>query len=545
MRVITVSEMLADHGHDAFVARPELDEHLGLATIRALQADSKRTAIIDRSLERRTLSAEHLLIGSLAMADRWRDAIPEQRVGIVFPPGIGGFVANLAVILAGKTPVNLNYTLGPEAVESCMDQAGIKTIISTEIVRKKIPGIPWPEEIIDVLKERESLGMIKLMRWAAKVKLDSPESLAEEIDLDVSTGKGREAGILFSSGSTGAPKGVILSHRNVLSNVEQVAAAGLFSTEYPMLGCLPIFHSFGFTITMWMPILKGIQVATVPSPLEFKKIAQVIQEEKLRILIGTPTFFRPYLAKIEPELLETLEFVVAGAEKTPEGMQQKWQDKFGCEYLEGYGITETSPVIGVNLPARLKTDDRPVRKDGSIGPILPGLQVKVTDPETGAAIPVTQTGVIAFKGPNIFEGYLNKPELTAEVIKDGWYTSGDLGHVDADGFLFIDGRLSRFSKVGGEMVPHGTVEQAITKAYGLEDEAEIQVAVAGVRDEAKGEVLVLLSTFAIEANDLRDKLTAAGLANLWIPKRIKQVEKIPVLGTGKLDLKGIVSLAAG
>ena len=241
--------------------------------------------------------------------------------------------------------------------------------------------------------------------------------------------------------------------------------------------------------------------------------------------------------------------MVAGAEKTPEGFADAWEARFGSLYLEGYGLTETSPVVSVNTPSIPKGvnypgDSTEGSRRGSVGRMMPGHAARILDPNTMKDIEVTKVGLLMLKGPNIFRAYLGEPKRTAEVKQGEWFITGDLARFDEDGFLFIEGRLSRFSKIAGEMVPHGTVEDALIKAYSLFDVEQPMIAVAGRPDKAKGEALVLLAAMDLELEDVREKLNGAGLANLWIPKEIKRVEVIPTLATGKLDLRQIQVLAS-
>jgi acyl-[acyl-carrier-protein]-phospholipid O-acyltransferase/long-chain-fatty-acid--[acyl-carrier-protein] ligase len=289
-------------------------------------------------------------------------------------------------------------------------------------------------------------------------------------------------------------------------------------------------------------------VVTVPSPLDTRKIIDALREERCTVWVAAPTFARPVLKKAEPKDLRHLEVLVTGAEKLPEDLAAFAREKFHLELMQGYGLTETSPAIGVNQPdpaVAAETNTHQVgQRPGSIGRLLPGITARVLDPETFAERPATETGLIVFRGPNVFVGYLNDPEKTAAAFREGWFVTGDLGRFDEDGFLFIEGRLSRFSKLGGEMVPHGTLEQKIIEAFGLEGAEGYAVFVAGIPDPAKGEQLVLLSTRdEITPESLREKLSAAGVANLWIPRVVKKVDAIPVLGTGKLDLKAAKALA--
>jgi acyl-[acyl-carrier-protein]-phospholipid O-acyltransferase/long-chain-fatty-acid--[acyl-carrier-protein] ligase len=282
----------------------------------------------------------------------------------------------------------------------------------------------------------------------------------------------------------------------------------------------------------------------LPSPLEVKKVAEAIEAESATILLATPTFLKPYLKHIEPQKIASLKYVVAGAEKTPEGFADAWEARFGSLYMEGYGLTETSPVVSINLPALPVGANYPGNstegsRRGSVGRMLPGQAARILNPDTLEELDVDSVGLLVLKGPNVFSAYLNEPERTAEVKNGEWFTTGDLARFDQDGFLFIEGRLSRFSKIGGEMVPHGTVEDALVKSYGLQESEVPMLAVAGRPDEAKGESLVLLTTIDLELDEVREKLSAAGFTNLWIPKEIKRIESIPMLATGKLDLKAI------
>jgi acyl-[acyl-carrier-protein]-phospholipid O-acyltransferase/long-chain-fatty-acid--[acyl-carrier-protein] ligase len=317
-----------------------------------------------------------------------------------------------------------------------------------------------------------------------------------------------------------------------------------------MLACLPMFHSFGFTVTLWYPLLRGCAAVTLPSPLDTRKITDAIRDEECTVLVGAPTFLRPLLRKAGRGDLRTLDLVVTGAEKLPTELYDAFREKFYLEIMQGYGLTETAPVSSVNqpdppMPPETADADRQHGKlTGSVGRLLPGMTARLLDPGTMAELPPTATGLVALRGANIFGGYLGDEPKTRAAFHDGWFVTGDLGRFDEDGFLFIEGRLSRFSKIGGEMVPHGTVEQTLVKALGVDAGEGYTVVVTGVPDPGKGEALVLLTTLDLAADTVREKLTAAGLTNLWIPRIVRRVEKIPVLSTGKLDLKACQTLAA-
>ncbi len=539
-------QSLQDLAEEAFSQRPVLRSHIGLAVFEGLAAAGSREILVDYTEDRKPIQAKQLLALGIAFRDRLAKTTSAKRVGIVLPPGIGATVANLACVLGGKVPVNLNFSLGAAALKSCVNRAEIDTLITTEKVKKRFPDLPGTSNELDIKDELQALSKASIGLRLGLLKL-FPSSLSSRFFKVPRHGDREEAALIFTSGSSGEPKGVVLSHRNLLGNVTQISDINLIDQDQILLGNLPLFHSFGFLVTLWYPLIKGIRLVTLPSPLELRKAIDAIYEEKVTALLGTPTFLKPYLRKADPEKIASLQFVIVGAEKTPKGLAEEWESKFGSKYLEGYGLTETSPVSSVNLPDPPSTKEEKFKEVGSrkgaAGRLLPGVTIRFIDPDTNEERPYGETGIIKLRGPNIFEGYLGQPEKTSEVLKDGWLITGDLGRLDEDGFLHIEGRLSRFSKIGGEMVPHGTVEEAILSALEINPGEGPVIAIASREDSAKGEALVLLTSIEIDLANLRSKLSDAGLANLWIPKAHKKVDSIPTLATGKLDLKGIKDLA--
>jgi acyl-[acyl-carrier-protein]-phospholipid O-acyltransferase/long-chain-fatty-acid--[acyl-carrier-protein] ligase len=292
-------------------------------------------------------------------------------------------------------------------------------------------------------------------------------------------------------------------------------------------------------------LLLDIRAAYHFSPLDTRIVAKLAELRKATILLATPTFLRSYLRRCEPEELETLEVVVAGAEKLPPTLCEAFEQKFGIRPVEGYGTTELSPLVSVNVPLSRSKSLNVECKEGSVGRPVPGVSVKAVDPETFEDLPLGEPGMLLVKGPNVMKGYLGQPEETAKVMRDGWYITGDIAMVDTDGFIFITGRLSRFSKIGGEMVPHIRIEEAIQKILGQE-EGELSVVVTSVPDEKKGERLVVVHTkLAKPPEEICRELVAGGLPNLWIPDAgsFLEVEAIPVLGSGKIDLVAVANLA--
>jgi acyl-[acyl-carrier-protein]-phospholipid O-acyltransferase/long-chain-fatty-acid--[acyl-carrier-protein] ligase len=537
-------EKLLELGEFCYQRRPELMGHLGRAAVQGLKKRPFDEAIID-GMDGRARKRGDLLAASIALS-RWiKKHCPGDRVAIVLPPSVGAVVANVGVTLANKVPVNMNFTSGRTALQSAINRGQVSQAISAKLFMKRLEDFPWPQEV-----HRLEEVMVKLkpriILWRIISAVTPAWLLSDLLGLPRKPDR-EEAVLLFTSGSSGEPKGVVLSHRNVLGNVQQFGSMLNLGREDSVMASLPFFHSFGCTVTLWYPLIGGVRSVTYPTPVDVVKNAEIIERHKISLLVTTPTFLRGYLKRAEPKQFASIKLLVTGAEKLPRELAESFEEKFGKHVLEGYGLTETSPVVSTNLPdpAPSRPDDtvQPSDRAGSVGKLLPGEAAQIRDPETDALLSPHELGMLWLKGPNIFEGYLNEPERTAEVLRDGWFKTGDLGRLDEDGFLYIEGRLSRFSKIAGEMVPHETIEAKIVEALSLKTEEERVVAIVGVPDRAKGEALVLLATQVLSAEKIREHLLAAGLPNLWIPRTIKLVEKIPILGSGKLDLGKCKELA--
>jgi len=540
--IALVRERLLMLGEWAYQRRPQLRGHLARACIRGLKRRQFDPAVID-GMDGSVTSRGTVLAASIALSRHLLGHCPGRRVAVVLPPGRAAVIANAALVLAGKVPVNLNFTAGRAASEAAIRIAGISHVITAGPVIKRLPAFPWPEH---TLRIEEVLPRMKKKIILCRLLVFLPWRLLAALLGAPSRGDHAEAVLLFTSGSAGEPKGVVLSHRNILGNVSQFSGMLDLAREDAVLGCLPFFHSFGSTVTLWYPLLEGIRLVTHPNPLDTAKNAELIQRHRITLLISTPTFLRAYLRKAEPAQIASLKLIVTGAEKLPAELAAAFEARFGKAVEQGYGLTEASPVVSTNLPdpAKSKPEDsvQPSSRPGSAGKLAPGMAAQIRDPESGAPLSLHETGMLWLRGPNIFEGYLDDPERTAAVLDAGWFRTGDLGRFDEDGFLFIEGRLSRFSKIGGEMIPHETIETKIREALSISPE-ETCVAVTGIPDEAKGEALILLSTIEIDPATLRTALGAIGIPNLWIPKRILRVEAIPTLASGKLDLKALRELA--
>ncbi|HUL71794.1 MAG TPA: acyl-[ACP]--phospholipid O-acyltransferase [Vicinamibacterales bacterium] len=459
----------------------------------------------------------------------------DQHVGLLLPASVGGALANIATFMAGRVPVNLNFTIGADALDAAIGQAGIRTIVtSKQFIRKASieprPGMVFLEDLRETIGLGDKLaGLVRAMfvpaRW-----------------LGARGGASTLATIVFSSGSTGEPKGVMLTHANLLANVDALAQIFPMTADDCFIGVLPFFHSFGLTGTLWFPLLQGCGVAYHPNPMDAKTVGELAGTYRGSMLISTPTFCNAYLRRCTKEQFASLKYAIVGAEKLRQPLATAFREQFGIDLLEGYGCTEMAPVVAVNRPnVRDPREPQIGMKPGSVGHPIPGVSARIVDQTTGEDAPSGQEGLLLVKGPNLMAGYLHQPERTAEVIRDGWYVTGDIAMIDEDGFVFITDRLSRFSKIGGEMVPHLKVEEAINAILG-----DSLSAVTAVPDPARGERLVAFYTRAdVQPDVLWDRLCQTELPRLWLPRRdcLLPIDAIPTLGTGKVDLRRLRDLA--
>ena len=540
----TVREELLKLGEFCFSRRPSLDRHLAELCILGLKKRPFATAVVD-GLDHSLLTRSKLLGAAAALSRYLRKEFPGERIAIVLPASKGSMLANLAVTLADKVPVNLNFTIGRAANESCCRRANLRVAISATQFMERLKGFPWPERVLKLDELMPRMKRQIILWWIMSILV--PARLLWWLLQIPKAGGHIEALLLFTSGSTGDPKGVVMSHRNIVGNVSQFRQLLDAKKEDAILASLPFFHTFGSTVTLWYPLIEGVPIVTYPNPLEATKNAALIERHKLTLLLATPTFLRGYLRKVDPDKLRSLRLVITGAEKLPLDLAKNFEERFNQRVFEGYGLTETSPVVSVNLPEPRPTKQgeqvQPSSRLGSVGKMAPGIAAEIREPETNRKLSLHESGMLWLRGVNIFEGYLRDPERTADVLQDGWLKTGDLGRFDEDGFLYIEGRLSRFSKIGGEMVPHEVIEHKIVDLLDLSGKDERMVAIVGVQDKAKGEALVLLSAVDVDLAQLRKKLHDAGVPNLWIPKHVQRVGAIPVLASGKLDLKRCKELA--
>ncbi len=514
---------------------------LGHALVASARANWSQPGLADSSKVELTFG--ETLIRSLALGRVLARTLgPEQHVGLLLPPMVPTTVTNLALALWGRVAINLNYTAGSELLDSAIAQAGITQILTSKVVLERLGLRPNAELILLEDLRPKVTAADKL--WAAAMARVAPVRLLERVLPGLRPGRlDATAVVMFTSGSTGEPKGVMLTHRNILSNAHQVAHQLDFAPDDVVLGILPFFHCFGYTVTLWMTACLGVKTALHANPLDAQTIGDLCREHRVTILLAAPTFMRSYLERNEPEQFASVRKLVLGSEKLKPALAQAIRDRLGIEPLEGYGCSELSPAVAVNVPELTFPDGtrRPANRPGSVGIPLAGTLIATCDPDSGEPLPAGAAGLIWVKGPQVMAGYLARPDLTAEVMRDGWYCTGDLGHQDQDGFLHIGDRLSRFSKIGGEMVAHAAVESALMAATGAD---ESSLAVTAVPDERRGERLIVIHT-ALDPKAALRALGESGIPKLWIPgpDDFVQVEALPILGTGKLDLKALRALA--
>jgi acyl-[acyl-carrier-protein]-phospholipid O-acyltransferase/long-chain-fatty-acid--[acyl-carrier-protein] ligase len=533
-------QAVAELSCEYFESRKAYRISLGQTFIRTARKHFRKPFVSDITGKRLTWG--QTLIAAVLLRDSLKPRTADQpNIGIFLPPSVGAACANLAVALLNKTAVNLSYAVSQTDRQFMLEQTGLKTILTSRLFLEKIsvptsslPGALFLEDLLaQFTPAQKRLAALKALFCPAR-RL----ACAQTFDPD------QTAVILFSSGSSGKPKGILLTHHNILSNLE--AALMIFRTlpNDKLCAVLPLFHSFGLTCTLWLPILAAVPVCFVPNPLDAKAVAQSIRTEQATLLFATPTFLLNYLRRCEPDDFKTLRFIIAGAEKLKIELIDEFEKKFGVRPREGYGTTECSPLIAINVPDVEVAGVRQLgTKEGTAGHPLPGIAVRIVHPETGQPVPIGQPGLLWVKGPNVMKGYLNLPEKTAQVCQDGWYNTGDIAAMDRDGFLTITDRLSRFSKIGGEMVSHLTIEEMCQK---LLDQNEPVVAVTSLPDEKKGEQIVLLYVKdKVDPEVLYEKLTETDLPKLYLPKpeNLIGIDEIPRLGSGKTDILKLRQIA--
>ena len=535
---------ISDKPDIALPPLPKTWKSLGRAFLDMHGKMGKMPCLVDSSGAK--LDYRETLLRTMVLARALKRELGDEKyIGIYLPPCAPAAIVNFAVTLLGKVPVNLNYTIGKEVLDSCVKLAEIKTTITSDKALLKFPAKPEGRLIsleklpARITKADKGIGFF-LARfapmWLRSLMLPG---LQNEKPDNIAT-------IIFTSGSTGIPKGVVLTHHNILTNIWGVETHLGLENDTGMLGILPFFHSFGFTVTLWAVQILGKMVALHHNPLESRTIGKLLEQNPVSLLVATPTFMGNYIQRLEKKQFVHVRRVLLGAEKLPQDLSDTIMSILNIKTIEGYGCTELSPVVSLNVDHSLiKGDGKEVdgMRAGSVGRPIPGTASKTVDPETGQDLAAGETGLLAFKGPNVMKGYLHNEKATAEAIVDGWYITGDIGRIDEDGFIFITDRLARFAKIGGEMVPMKGVEDAIRSICELPPNS---VAVVKLPDKTRGErVVVVHVPIPMSPREVVDKLNQSSMPKLWIPdsRSFIEVETIPILGSGKTDYKGIELIA--
>ena len=540
---LEVRQAVQELGAETYRQRKPLMKPLQRSFIQTARRHRRRFAMADGMTP--PIDFGTALARSVFLARRlqsaWRD---QEKVGILLPPSVGGALVNLAALLMGKVPVNLNYTASTDVLASCAKQCELRTVVTSKAFLERVHlQVPGQSVLLEDVAANPGLAE-RAAAWLISRFL--PAGLLIEAVGGKSVQLDDPATIIFSSGSTGDPKGVVLSHYNIAANVDQLNQVFMLGPRDRILGILPFFHSFGFTGTLGTPAAVGIGVVFHPNPLESRAIGALCGQHAVTFLLATPTFLQAYTRRCTPEDFGSLQYVMAGAEQLPERIAAAFEDRFGLRPFEGYGCTECAPAVSINTKDYRAAQFRQVgAKRGSIGHPLPGISVRIVDPDSRQPLKVGEKGLLLVRGPNVMQGYLGRPEKTAEVLQDGWYNTGDIAALDEEGFLRITDRLSRFSKIGGEMVPHIKIEDSLHEIAGATEQL---FAVTAIPDERKGERLIVLHTLSEERlKPCLEQFAKAELPALWKPRpdQFVHVEALPYLGTGKLDLRRIKELALG
>ncbi len=505
----------------------------GPGTVLAAIAETARLRprfVVIEDAARQAITYRRLMVGVDLMARQWRSlfgAAPDERIGVLLPNISATPVVLLSLWAANKVPAVLNYSTGAATMLACVQLAGLKRIVTSRafLERAKLNTDPFVKDGVELIyleDVRENISDAERFFALLRRTLNLRPAIDNLQPHDTAV-------VLFTSGSEGLPKGVELTHSNLLANIRQCLLITDIQHEDRIFNALPLFHSFGLTIGTLLALVRGVYVFIYPSPLHYRVVPTIFYDRDCTIMIGTNTFLNGYARKAHPYDFRSLRYMFAGAEKVQEATANLWSRRFGVRILEGYGATECSPCISLNTPMEAK--------HGSTGRLLPNVEYKL-EPVEGVA----EGGRLLVRGPNVMKGYLN-PDANAQFkALNGWYDTGDIASVDAERYVTILGRLKRFAKVSGEMVSLTAVEDALAGAfpqYGL----RCQVAVLSKPDEDKGEMLIAVTNESrLQLEEIRAAIKAKGLANLWMPREVKYVREIPKLGTGKVNHRELAKM---
>jgi acyl-[acyl-carrier-protein]-phospholipid O-acyltransferase/long-chain-fatty-acid--[acyl-carrier-protein] ligase len=491
--------------------------------VRIAKRYGSKLAFIDRTSDRKVTYSK-ALIASLILTEKFKK-YEEGFIGIMIPTSAGCALSVLGTLMSGKTPVMINYSTGAaNNVKYAQRKCNFNTIITSKALIEKIncpvvDGMVFIEDIMEGVSWREKIKAALISKLPALLILKMIHEGSNDDNLV----------ILFTSGSEKDPKAVQLTHRNIVSNIENFSTVYEMSDRDIVLANLPYFHVFGLTVNLWTPLFHGMTIVSYANPLDYKMICTIVREEKPTIMVGTPSFLWGYLRKSEPGDFESIRVVVSGADKCPDALRTEFYEKHGMTLYEGYGATETSPVVSVNTPE--------YNKPGSIGKVLPNVQVRIENFETGEDCRPGEIGRIMVKGDLVMKGYLDDFEETSMRIRYGWYDTGDMGFLDEDGFLWHSGRLKRFVKIGGEMISLVKVEDVLEKVL----PENVSCSVVEVPDALKGVKIVAVVTQKVDEKKIV-KLMSEQLPNIALPKQFIVIEELPKMGSGKIDFRSVAEM---
>ncbi len=491
--------------------------------VRMAKSHAKKLAIIDKTTGK-NVTYSRALIGALILSSKF-NKYSKGFIGIMIPTSAGCALATVGALMSGRIPVMINYsTRAADNAKYAQKKCKFKTIITSRALLEKI-NCPVLDGMIMIEDIMESVTTGEKLKAALKTKL--PVNMILN-----SIYKGDEndtAAILFTSGSEKDPKAVQLTHLNIVSNIVNFGGYVKVSESDIILANLVFFHIFGLTVNLWVPFYYGMTMVAYANPLDFQTISSIARDEKPTLMVGTPSFFRGYLQKSEPGDFKTVRLMVAGADKCPDALREGFMNKHGVTLLEGYGATETSPVISVN--------SHEFNRPGSTGKVIPGVQVKLVNFETGQECKTREVGKIFVKGDSVMKGYYDDPELTADALVDGWYNTGDMGFFDEDGFLWHAGRFKRFAKIGGEMVSLVKVENTLEKLL----PSGVMCCVVEVSDEKKGSYIVATVSMEVNKTEILRKMMNE-LPIIALPRQFIVIKELPMMSTGKIDFRSVTTM---
>jgi acyl-[acyl-carrier-protein]-phospholipid O-acyltransferase/long-chain-fatty-acid--[acyl-carrier-protein] ligase len=486
-----------------------------------VKKNPQKIAVIEHATGKE-VSYEYLLVAALVFRDVFQK-YSSRHIGIMIPPSPGCIIAMLGAIFAGKIPVMINYSTGArENSLYAQKKCAFRTIITSKKLIEKLCIAPVRDMVyMEDLAEKVTLYQRLKNKFLSKLPAEHLKKMLPPVNAD------DNIMILFTSGSEKDPRAVQLSHKNIAHNIINIQKVLNLADSDIFITNLPYFHVFGLTVNLWIPLALSAKIITTPNPLDYKVVVECVKRHSVTLFVATPTFHLGYLQRSEPGDFESVRICVSGADKMPNHLREEYKKIHNIEILEGYGTTETSPIVSVNLPEGIKL--------GSVGKPLPGVQVKVIHLETGDEVPRGEEGKILVKGDLVMRGYYNDIEETSYRIRDGWYDTGDMGVHDPDGYLHHRGRLRRFVKIGGEMVSLVKVEDELIKIFS----DDTVCCVVDIPDPVKGaEIVAVVTSREINQNQVK-KLLAQVLPPVAIPKKFHVLPEIPFLPNGKVNLRAV------